>query len=40
VLGVVLLAAGAPELWNLLTASLNAQTLGVPVRQVVDLGHL
>ena len=40
VLGVVLLADGAPELWNLLTARLNAETLGVPVRQVVDLWHL
>jgi hypothetical protein len=39
-LGVVLLADGAPELWNLLTGSLNAETLGVPVRQVVDLWHL
>ena len=39
-LGVILLADGAPELWNLLTSQLNAQTLGVPVRQVVDLWHL
>jgi hypothetical protein len=39
-LGVILLADGAPELWNLLTGSLNAKTLGVPVRQVVDLWHL
>ena len=35
--GVILLAAGAPELWKLLTGSLNAETLGVPVRQLVDL---
>jgi hypothetical protein len=40
VLGVILLADGAPELWNLLTGSLNADTLGVPVRQLVDLWHL
>jgi hypothetical protein len=39
-LGVILLADGAPELWNLLTSQLNAQTLGVPVRQLVDLWHL
>jgi hypothetical protein len=39
-LGVILLADGAPELWNLLTGSLNAKTLGVPVRQLVDLWHL
>jgi len=40
VLGVILLADGAPELWHLLTGSLNAETLGVPVRQLVDLWHL
>ena len=40
VLGVILLADGAPELWKLLAGSLNAETLGVPVRQVVDLWHL
>ena len=40
VLGVILLADGAPELWKLLTGSLNAETLGVPVRQLVDLWHL
>ncbi len=40
VLAVILLADGAPELWNLLTGSLNADSLGVPVRQVVDLWHL
>jgi hypothetical protein len=40
VLGVILLADGAPELWKLLTGSLNADTLGVPVRQLVDLWHL
>jgi hypothetical protein len=39
-LGVILLADGAPELWKLLTSQLNAQTLGVPVRQLVDLWHL
>jgi hypothetical protein len=38
-LGVLLRADGAPELWNLLTGSLNAETLGVPVRQWVDLWH-
>ena len=38
--GVILLADGAPELWKLLTGSLNPETLGVPVRQVVDLWHL
>jgi len=37
---VILLADGAPELWKLLTGSLNAETLGVPVRQLVDLWHL
>lgn len=40
VLGVILLADGAPELWKLLTGSLNADTLGVPVPQLVDLWHL
>jgi hypothetical protein len=39
-LRVILLADGAPELWKLLTGSLNAETLGVPVRQLVDLWHL
>jgi hypothetical protein len=39
-LRVILLADGAPELWNLLGGSLNAETLGVPVHQVVDLWHL
>ena len=39
-LGVILLADGAPELWKLLTGNLNAETLGVPVRQLVDLWHL
>jgi hypothetical protein len=39
-LGVLLLADGAPELWKLLTDHLNAETLGVPVRQLVDLWHL
>jgi hypothetical protein len=40
VLGVILLADGAPELWNLLEDSLNRETLGVPVHQLVDLWHL
>jgi hypothetical protein len=39
-LGVILLADGAPELWKLLTEHLNGETLGVPVRQLVDLWHL
>jgi hypothetical protein len=39
-LRVVLLADGAPELWKLLTDSLNTETLGVPVHQLVDLWHL
>jgi hypothetical protein len=39
-LGVILLADGAPELWHLLEGSLNRQTLGVPVHQLVDLWHL
>jgi hypothetical protein len=39
-LGVILLADGAADLWKLLTAHLNAETLGVPVRQLVDLWHL
>ena len=39
-LGVILLADGAPELWKLLTDHLNAETLGMPVRQLVDLWHL
>jgi hypothetical protein len=39
-LGIILLADGAADLWKLLTAHLNVQTLGVPVRQVVDLWHL
>jgi hypothetical protein len=40
VLGVILLADGAPELGKLLTGSLNADTLGVPVHQLVDLWPL
>ena len=40
VLGVILRAAGAPEVWKLLPGSLNAETLGVPVRQLVDLWPL
>jgi hypothetical protein len=39
-LSVILLADGAAELWKLLTEHLNAETLGVPVRQLVDLWHL
>jgi hypothetical protein len=39
-LGVILLADGAPELWKLLTEHLNGETLGVPVRQLVDLWPL
>jgi len=39
-LGIILLADGAPELGKLLTDHLNAETLGVPVRQLVDLWHL
>jgi hypothetical protein len=39
-LRVILLADGAPELWNLLAGSLNSETLGVPVVQLVDLWHL
>lgn len=39
-LGVILLADGAADLWKLLTTHLNADTLGVPVRQLVDLWHL
>jgi hypothetical protein len=39
-LRVILLADGAPELWNLLGGSLKAETLGVPVHHLVDLWHL
>jgi len=39
-LEVILLADGAPELWNLLEGSFNRETLGVPVHQLVDLWHL
>lgn len=39
-LGVILLADGAPDLWKLLPAHLNADTLGVPVHQLVDLWPL
>jgi hypothetical protein len=39
-LNVILLADGAADLWKLLTEHLNAETLGVPVRQLVDLWHL
>lgn len=40
VLEGLLLADGAPELWKLLAGSLKAETLGVPVPQLVDLWHL
>ena len=39
-LEVILLADGAPELWGLLEGSLNRETLGVPVHQLIDLWHL
>jgi hypothetical protein len=39
-LNVILLADGAADLWKRLTTHLNAETLGVPVRQLVDLWHL
>lgn len=39
-LQVILLADGAPELWNLLEGHLNPATLGVPVHRLVDLWHL
>jgi hypothetical protein len=39
-LRVILLADGALELWKLLAGSLNPDTLGVPVYQLVDLWHL
>jgi hypothetical protein len=39
-LNVILLADGAADLWKLLTEHLNAETLGVSVRQLVDLWHL
>jgi hypothetical protein len=39
-LRVILLADGAAELWKLLTASLNAETLGVSVHHLVDLWHV
>jgi hypothetical protein len=38
VLGVILRAAGAPGLGKRLSAPLNAATLGVPVRQLGELG--
>ena len=37
---VAMLQDGAAELWNLLAAEINADTLGVEVRQLVDLWHL
>lgn len=39
-LGVMLLADGAAEGWNLLPGSLTAETLGVPVHQLLDRWHL
>ena len=39
-LQVILLADGAPELWNRLEQALNPTTLGVPVHRLVDLWHL
>lgn len=39
-LHVILLADGAPELWQRLEAALNPTTLGVPVQRLVDLWHL
>lgn len=39
-LHVILLADGAPELWQRLEAALTPTTLGVPVHRLVDLWHL
>ena len=39
-LHVILLADGAPELWQRLETALNPTTLGVPVHRLVDLWHL
>jgi hypothetical protein len=39
-LQVMLLADGAPELWNRLDQALNRKTLGVPVHRLVDFWHL
>jgi hypothetical protein len=38
-LAVVLLADGAPELWNLFSEHLNVQTLGIEPVQLVDVWH-
>jgi hypothetical protein len=38
-LAVVLLADGAPELWNLFSEHLNARTLGIEPMQLVDAWH-
>jgi hypothetical protein len=39
-LAVTLLCDGAPELWNLLRAEVNEETLGRPVYELIDLYHL
>jgi hypothetical protein len=39
-LPVVLLADGAPELWNLFSQHLNGRTLGVEPMQLVDVWHV
>ena len=39
-LAVTLIADGAPELWALLDAQLDAQTLGVAPRRLIDMFHL
>jgi len=39
-LTVTLIADGAPELWALLDAQLDAETLGVKPRRLIDMFHL
>lgn len=39
-LTVTLIADGAPELWALLDAQLNAETLGVAPHRLIDMFHL